>query len=63
MVAYLVKKDDNQLYCSVCRMRQTYLKELCEFCWRIFSNYEDILLENINDIMEDETADAGDISF
>ena len=40
-------------------MRQTYLKERCEFCWRIFSNYEDILLEQLDEIMKDEVAEEG----
>lgn len=66
MIASLVRKENNQWYCSACRMRQSGLRERCEFCWRIFSNYESMLLESIKDIMDDETADElakVDISF
>ena len=54
MVASLVRKENNQWYCSACRMRQGKLRERCEFCWRIFSNYEDMLLEQIEEVIKDE---------
>jgi len=59
MVASLVRKENNQWYCSACRMRQSRLRERCEFCWRIFSNYEDVLLEQIDEVMKDEVAEEG----
>jgi len=44
MVA-LLKEKNGKLYCSNCRMTQPRLLEICFFCGRSFSNYEDILLK------------------
>ena len=42
----LVYTRDNRLICSDCRMQQKFLRPQCSFCGRIFSNYENILIQN-----------------
>lgn len=41
-------------YCSECRMRQTEVRPHCGFCGKVFSNYEDVLVEMYEDKREDE---------
>lgn len=45
MITYLVKKP-NYYICGNCRMKQQELHENCWFCGCIFSNYENVILEN-----------------
>ena len=59
MVANLVKKENNCWYCSKCRMRQSHMSERCEFCWSYFSNYEEVLLEEIETVYQDEVEENG----
>lgn len=54
MVARLVKNERNGCwYCSECKMRQFKVEERCEFCWNVFSNYEEVLMEDMK-MVEDE---------
>ena len=57
MVAKIVSKN-NGWYCSHCRMRQSKLVNRCEFCWSSFSNYEEALIEYMEEIYEDEVLDT-----
>lgn len=48
MIAKIIVKN-NHYYCGFCRMKQALLKESCWFCGHIFTNYEEVAVENYND--------------
>lgn len=48
MVSKILKKN-NIFYCSNCRMRQFQIKTNCPFCGNMFSNYEEILIQQFNE--------------
>lgn len=49
MISRLIKKDTNDIYyCSNCRMRQPRVLENCFWCGNMFSNYEDVIIQDIN---------------
>jgi len=52
MIAKLIHKND-YYYCSECRMKQK-LQPYCDFCEAIFSNYEELLLENYKESEYDD---------
>ncbi len=45
MTSKLVKKK-NTYCCSNCMMRQPHLATNCWWCGNLFSNYEEIIIEN-----------------
>lgn len=47
MIAKLIQKLDSY-YCSECRIKQP-INEVCIFCGAIFSNYEELILDNYKD--------------
>lgn len=54
MIAKLIHKNDNWI-CSNCMMRQpTPLKANCWFCGNWFSNFEEISINNWQDIEKDK---------
>ena len=46
---YIIKKDNNSLYCGNCRMRLPRLSYFCPFCAGTFSNYTIVLRELFHD--------------
>lgn len=56
MVSALLKKKPttNEWYCSNCMMRQAHLRTQCFFCGSIFSNYEDALYQNYEELKKEE---------
>ena len=48
MVSKLIEKN-NTYFCSNCLMRQPRIQENCFWCGNMFSNYEDMLIKDIND--------------
>lgn len=59
MIAIL-KQNQDFYYCSNCRMR-TPIKPRCQFCGYEFSNYETVLLDNYDTIMQEEIKDEKDL--
>lgn len=53
MIAKLIHKND-YYYCSNCMMKQPELNETCWFCESLFSNYEELLLENYKESEYDD---------
>ena len=47
MTSKLVEKNDNY-YCSNCMMRQPRVRVNCWWCGDLFSNYEEVLIKEIN---------------
>lgn len=47
-VAKLIKKIDSY-YCSNCFIKQPKLINKCIFCDNLFTNFEEILIENFKD--------------
>lgn len=43
-VAHLIAKN-NQYYCSNCLMRQDLKHPYCQYCGRLLTNWEDIIIE------------------
>ena len=48
MISRLIQKKD-QYFCSNCMMRQPHIIQNCFWCGNIFSNYEDMLIQDVND--------------
>ena len=48
MTSKLFKKQD-QYYCSNCMMRQPRVQANCFWCGDMFSNYENMLIQDVND--------------
>lgn len=48
MTSKIIEKH-NDYYCSNCMMRQPRVQANCFWCGNIFSNYESMLIQNIND--------------
>lgn len=48
MTSTLFKKQD-QYYCSNCMMRQPRVQANCFWCGDMFSNYENMLIQDVND--------------
>ena len=48
MVSKLEVKND-MYYCSNCMMRQPRVQENCFWCGNMFSNYEEMLIKDVND--------------
>ena len=48
MVSKLIEKN-NTYFCSNCLMRQPRVQENCFWCGNMFSNYEDMLIKDVND--------------
>lgn len=48
MTSELFKKQD-QYFCSNCMMRQPHIQANCFWCGNMFSNYESMLIQDIND--------------
>lgn len=61
MVATLKKKGE-YYYCSWCMMRQyKKLRASCRWCGAVFSNYEEIIIQNLTlEELEDESNTTGD---
>ena len=57
MVAKIVSKNKGW-YSSHCRMGQSKITKKCEFNWGSFSNYEEALIEYMEEIYEDEVLDT-----
>ena len=48
MTSTLFKKQD-QYFCSNCMMRQPRVQASCFWCGNMFSNYENMLIQDVND--------------
>lgn len=53
-MAKLKKNNYGQYYCTNCRMIQSEIDDVCEFCGETFSNYEEVLVKMYEDKREDE---------
>jgi len=53
MVSKLVERN-GCYYCGNCRMKQSKLQEVCWWCESLFSNYEEILIKNIQSLNREE---------
>ena len=48
MISKLIEKNDTY-FCSNCMMRQPRVQTNCFWCGNMFSNYEDMLIKDVND--------------
>lgn len=54
MIAKILRKMDGPYICSNCRLRIDTIREYCDFCGATFSNYEEIVLKNFKEQLENE---------
>ena len=59
MVSTLKKKIDGHFYCNYCKMGQFDLMPTCFYCGRTFSNFEDVLLQNYNEEVDEKMKEDG----
>ena len=60
MVSKLIKKDYAYI-CSECRMRQPRLQDTCWWCGNLFSNFEEVLMKDFKENMEEALKNEGNI--
>jgi predicted amidophosphoribosyltransferase len=55
-----LKQNQNNYYCSNCRMIVYYLTNpYCSYCGAMFSNWEDVIIKREMERMKDDSIEAG----
>lgn len=54
MKSFLVKDRDGDWRCSFCRSKQDKPMEFCKMCGQMFANWEEYLIEELQNHLRDE---------